>query len=402
MLAPRRVLLIATLVACVAAAPVLVHNYLPAAWPLDVTQHAVGRDFVNIWAAGRLLLEGNAETLFNVEGYVSALYRLFDPALQRHFWSYPPTSFLLAFPFGSMPYGAALAVWTVVGLAIYVAAACIGIERTAARNVSLLLLISPAAIINVMCGQNGFLTAALLAAGFLLLDRRPIFSGICLGLLSYKPHFGIVVVPALIALGAWRAIVAATVAALALALASVAAFGLEPWRLFMTVTVPNQTAVLAAFEDGFRLMLVSPYGWFRQLGLPHGFATGLQLLASLVTVAAIVWLIRCAKDRDIVLGLVGLGAFIASPYALTYDLPIVALVIARLAMRDIAWMSGEAWLLGAAWAVPMLAIPFVLAGLPVAAPVLALAFAAVCRRVIFAYGAQKHPLRPLVALWRRS
>ncbi|KAB2915769.1 MAG: DUF2029 domain-containing protein [Hyphomicrobiaceae bacterium] len=399
---PRRVLLTATLVACVTAAPVLVHNYLPAGWPLDVTQHAVGRDFINIWAAGRLLLEGSAATLFDVEGYVSALHRLFDPALQRHFWSYPPTSFLLALPFGAMPYGAALALWTIAGLAMFIAAARIALEPAAARSVLPLLIIAPATIINIICGQNGFLTAALLAAGFLLLERRPVLAGVFLGLLSYKPHLGIVVAPALVALGAWRAIAAATAAALALALASVIAFGLEPWRLFLTVTVPNQAVVLAAFEDGFRLMLVSPYGWFRQLGLPHGLAAGLQGAAALVTVTAVVWLVRSTKDSDIALGLVGLGAFIASPYALTYDLPIVALVIARLAVRNNGWTSGEDWLLGAAWAAPMLAIPFVLAGLPVAAPVLALAFAALCRRVICADTAQKHPIGPFIALWRRS
>src|SRR5687768_12425781 len=32
-------------------------------------RHAVGRDFINLWTAGRLVCEGRAETVFDVHGF---------------------------------------------------------------------------------------------------------------------------------------------------------------------------------------------------------------------------------------------------------------------------------------------------------------------------------------------
>ena len=55
-------------------------------------------------------------------------------------------------------------------------------------------------------------------------------AGILFGLLTYKPHLGVVVPFALLALGAWRTIAAATVTAILLIAASVAMFGLDAWR----------------------------------------------------------------------------------------------------------------------------------------------------------------------------
>ena len=58
--------------------------------------------------------------------------------------------------------------------------------------VSLVALAFPAALWNITAGQNGFLTAALYRRHLLgLLERRPALAGICLGLLTYKPHFGL-------------------------------------------------------------------------------------------------------------------------------------------------------------------------------------------------------------------
>ena len=49
----------------------------------------------------------------------------------------------------------------------------------------------PAALWNVTAGQNGFLTAALIGGTLGLLERRPALAGVCLGLLTYKPQFGL-------------------------------------------------------------------------------------------------------------------------------------------------------------------------------------------------------------------
>jgi hypothetical protein len=381
MRASLRALTIATAVAYVIGLPVVWWIYRPATWPLDVFNHAIGRDFVNVWAAGRLLLEGNLAALFDTSTYNAALHRLLHPALDVHYWSYPPTSLLLAAPFGLFPYGWALLIWTVAGLAAFLAAGRIGLEGQAARMATVLLLIAPATTNNIICGQNGFISAALLAAGFLHLQSKPVFAGVMLGLLTYKPHLGIVVAPALVVLGAWRTIAVAILTACTLVAASLVAFGLEPYHLFLTATLKNQAALLEAFYGFFIRMMVSPYSALRILGWSHDWAMSLQVVLLVATVAAVVVAMRQTKCKELRLAVVASAAFVASPYSLTYDLPILALIIARLAVRNGNWTLAESIILGSVWAIPLLTIPLLLLEVPVPAVVVGLAFALFCMQV---------------------
>src|SRR4029077_20364009 len=73
----------------------------------------------------------------------------------------------------------------------------------------LLALAFPAVLINVGHGHNGFLTAALLGGGLVVLDRRPLPAGILFGLMAYKPQFGLMIPIALAAGGYWRSFAAA-------------------------------------------------------------------------------------------------------------------------------------------------------------------------------------------------
>ena len=86
--------------------------------------------------------------------------------------------------------------------------------------------------INALVGQNGFLTAALIGGTLYLIPIRPVLAGICLGLLTYKPQYGLLFPIALIAAGQWRVFVSAGVTAVVMAFASWLAFGTESWLAF--------------------------------------------------------------------------------------------------------------------------------------------------------------------------
>ena len=87
---------------------------------------------------------------------------------------------------------AALAVWT-LGLFGVLAAVTLSAVAPHERGYALTALaLSPACLINAIGGQNGFLSAALLLGGTLLIDRRPILAGVLFGLLTFKPHLGLV------------------------------------------------------------------------------------------------------------------------------------------------------------------------------------------------------------------
>lgn len=80
-------------------------------------------------------------------------------------------------------------------------------------------LSAPPVYFNVMYGQNGFLTAGLI------------------GLASVKPHLGILIPLALIAGGYWRTFAAATLTVIATIVASLVAFGDDPWFGFIGATL---------------------------------------------------------------------------------------------------------------------------------------------------------------------
>src|SRR4029077_5439722 len=88
----------------------------------------------------------------------------------------------------------------------------------------------PVVLANTMVGQNGFLTAALVGGTLYLLPTRPMLSGICLGLLSYKPQYGLLFPLALLAASQWTVFITAGVVAVAMAAVSWLAFGTESWQ----------------------------------------------------------------------------------------------------------------------------------------------------------------------------
>ena len=101
------------------------------------------------------------------------------------------------------------------------------------RRFGLLLAVGfPMVFNNALVGQNGFLTAALIGGTLYLMPARPILAGICLGLLSYKPQYGLLFPLVLIAASQWTVFFTAGATAVAIAFASWLAFGTESWQAF--------------------------------------------------------------------------------------------------------------------------------------------------------------------------
>jgi hypothetical protein len=90
----------------------------------------------------------------------------------------------------------------------------------------------PVALTNTLVGQNGFLTASLIGGALYWLPARPVLAGICLGLLSYKPQYGLLFPLVLIAASQWTVFVTAGIVAVAMAALSWLAFGTESWQAF--------------------------------------------------------------------------------------------------------------------------------------------------------------------------
>src|SRR5258708_32303472 len=91
----------------------------------------------------------------------------------------------------------------------------------------------PVVLTNTMVGQNGFPPAALIGGTLYLMPARPILSGICLGLLSYKPQYGLLFPLVLIATSQWTVFVTAGCVAVAMAFAFLVAFRSQSWVGFL-------------------------------------------------------------------------------------------------------------------------------------------------------------------------
>lgn len=311
---------------------------------LDFADHAVGRDFVNTWTAGKLLGQGQVAEIFEPRTFADAHHRFFDPKLPFHFWSYPPPALFLAAPMGLLPYLPALAIWSALGL-IALAASVLTVFKSPAERA--LILLSPATAVNLVMGQNGAFTAALLIGGLGLTMRRPIVAGMLFGLLVFKPQLGVVLPVVVIATRQWRTLLAAaSTAALVIAL-SAATFGLEAWHGFLGPTLDMQTAAMMRGEGPFLLMMPSAFAAGRIFGL-HGEAIWLQA-PFLLGAIAIVWSVwRGDAPFETRVAATLMAALAATPQSFNYDLiptAAAAVVLARYTGPANRWLGWGVWFL---------------------------------------------------------
>lgn len=298
------------------------------------------RDGLDFWAGGFLVRHQAVAVLFDPVAYNGFLQGLFGK-LPSHLWSYPPSYLLMASAFAGLSAWHSVLVFDAASLL-----ALLLVLRVAGQGWGLVaaVLLSPAAVENLLAGQNAALLTALIGGGVLLLPSRPRLGGVLVGLASMKPQLGLVL-PLHLARRAPVAAAYAVLAAVLLMAASLYAFGPGAWQKFFTITSPAMTQVLVtgkpvAFAGG----LLSVFAALRPLGLHVAFIG--QVVVSLGAV------ILAARTRNPASVLV-LAAF-ASPYLHAYDLLGVALAVA-LMVRDrleTGFAPGEMVVLLIGWLAP--------------------------------------------------
>jgi hypothetical protein len=209
----------------VAQAVYLLTSYWQGTWILGHDGKGIASDFVNVWAAGKLVLQGNPALAYDWPTHKAVEEMAVGHGFDGYFgWHYPPVFLFAAAVLALGSYALGYLAWLSLTLPMYVAAvrAIAGEPRG-----YWLALAFPALLSNLIVGQNGFLTAALFGGALVVLVERPILAGILIGLLTFKPHLGLLIPVALIAGGHRRAFLSAGVTTLALAALSWLAFGSE-------------------------------------------------------------------------------------------------------------------------------------------------------------------------------
>jgi hypothetical protein len=310
---------------------------------------AIGRDFLNVWLGGRSALGAGPAAWFDFRIYNSFLDEFVPGLKEAYFWSYPPHVLLFIWPFGLLPYLVAFALWTVAGLALLlgVAAHC-SVER---RHL-LFIAVAPAVAVNTIIGQNGCFTAALLMAGLANLERRPILSGVCFGILTIKPQLGLLLPLMLVMTGRWRTIASAAVTAASLVAATALTWGPEIWTEYFAKVVPQQRYLQEHGTGMLFLQIPSAFYAMRHLGLSVGPAWTSQTLVSGLTLAAVAWTYWRKRDPVLSMSLLVVAIFLVSPYTLNYDMVVLGWVLALLRQQG-GNAPADHYLMAALWTLPI-------------------------------------------------
>jgi hypothetical protein len=320
---------------------------------IDYAGRPLGTDFSDVWTAGRLVLRGAASSAYVPATHYAEQQAVFAHNIPYFGWHYPPFFLLVAGLLATMPYIVALAVWQGATLPLYLAT----MRSIAPGPMALLVALAyPAVFINLTHGHNGFLSAALLGGGMVLLERRPMVAGVLLGLLVYKPQFGLFIPLALVVSGQWRAFAAAGVTVLLLAGLTTGLFGLGIWRAFLDNTAFTQKVVLEQGGAGF-YKIQSAFAAVRMWGGPLSLAYGVQAVVTAAAAVAVTLLWRGQVDSRLRAAGLMTACLLGTPYCLDYDFMILAPAGAFLisAARERGFRPFEASLIAAVFAAPLFA-----------------------------------------------
>ena len=303
-------------------------------------------DFFAQWTFARFAWEGHGALIYDTTEVHMYQLRI-APGLRQFFpYPYPPSFMLYIAPLGMLGFPAALGLWRAGTLGLYFAARWPREGGWVERG---LVLLAPAVMSNLVYGQNGLLTAALLMGGFRLLPARPILAGVAFGLLTFKPQFGVLVPVALLAAGLWRAIGAAAGTVAWLVLVSGVAFGWEIWGEWLAY-LPVHADYLDSSVNSYRKPTLQ--GALLLAGAGAGVARAVPLVVLALAVPAVWWCFRVRSPLAV--AVLVAGTFAGAPYGFLYDLPAVTAAGAMLlvARPEKGWRLVDDAIVALAVAVP--------------------------------------------------
>lgn len=302
----------------------------------------VGYDFSCFWGSGKLALQGSPAAAYDWSTLKQLLDQELafdqDPLQPAVPFFYPPFFFLVLAPLALLPFPAAVAAWAAIKLAAYTAAIRAILPGATAMMTA---LAAPVVIIDVWIGQNGLLTAALLGGALATLDRRPLVSGMLMGLLVYKPHFGVLLPLVLAITGRWRVFGSAAVTVVVLVGITGMIFG---WDVFavaaQAMMSANRYHLVAGDTPWFKLQ--TRYGALRAAGLGSAPAWSAHIAVAGAATVATVWIWRGEASYALKAASLSTAALLLPPYLAIYDLPILAVPMAFL-VRDALEAGLQRW-----------------------------------------------------------
>jgi arabinofuranan 3-O-arabinosyltransferase len=296
-------------------------------WILDEKGLGIPTDFVNVWSAGKLVLDGHPALAYDWDIQKQVQVAVLGQSYPGNFaWHYPPPFLFVASLLAHFPYTVAFIGWAAASLVPYLAV----MRGIIGRPFGLLLALAfPVVLTNTLVGQNGFLTASLIGGTLYLMPTRPVLSGICLGLLTYKPQYGFLFPLVLIAASQWTTFFTAGIVAVVMAFVSWLAFGTESWQAFFHWMPMFSQAFLSEGKATW-WKLQSVLSLVRYLGGPEQLAWTLQWIVSGSVAVGLIAMWRSRVDYSLKAAALAAGTMLTTPYLFLYDMTVLAIPVAYL------------------------------------------------------------------------
>jgi hypothetical protein len=230
-------------------------------------------------------------------------------------WVNPPSALLLFVPFGLLPFWPAFCLWDAFSVTVFTFAA----RKLVGGWLLALAVFSPAVSMTLMWGQMSVLLGGLIIAGVVLLDERPTAAGLLLGLAaSIKPQLLVLAPLALTSGRYWTPMLAFFAGGAAMVGTSLLVFGLQPWLEwvgaltgFLEIVKRNQLYDSVITPAGF--------AW----GLGDGATVAITAVGAIAGIILAWWAFTRDEPEIRLTGLV-CGGLLCSPYAMRYELAILA------------------------------------------------------------------------------
>ena len=275
-------------------------------------------DYTMLWTGARFALE-RPDDLYNLEEVTRAQASLRKTTGPLPF-IYPPSALPLLVPFALLPFWIAYWSWVAASVAVFWTAS----RRVASQWATVLAFASPNLILVLLLGQTTLFVGAALLWGLSLLRSKPFLAGFLIGVAAaIKPQSAIVAPIAFVAGRHWPAFAGAAVGGTSMILLSLP-FGPALWIEWLRG--------LGSFNE-----LIAYHGLHRLGATPAMGAEWLGLnlygilLVQLVGIGVGAWVVwRGSRSDDMHLRLLCFfcGSFLVSPYAIRYELAMMAPVLA--------------------------------------------------------------------------
>lgn len=339
-------------------------------------------DFKNTWFGAWTFWHGNIDVLFDRADYTIARRRFFGLEIGQ-IWAYPLHFLMLTLPVGLLSFPVAASLWTVGNLAVF-SVFLSRIQRPTTGVALLLILVSSGFVHTIFFGQITILICVLLIGGLAVMPQRPVLAGVAFGLMTVKPHLGLLLAIFLVLNGKWLTIVAAVVTTAILLALSVLVIGVEPWLAYIHQGIPEQAKAMTEERIYWHWMptwyaTLRLYGWSREV------AMAVQVAVALLWVGVLLlWRVLQVPlaEQARFLPLLTLASL---PYSLPHDILLVAPLLAGAIIRPDVSLPERMLLVAVLTGPGAFAIASMLFGTPVAGPCLWIATVVLIARATRTY-----------------